>query len=184
MSLPKILWKESPNCSDRTARVDLIVNHDTEGSYVGSVAWFAQSQSKVSVHYVLKEDGSEVTQMVELADKAWACCAFNSRSVNIEMAGWANKGYDSAEWDALANINAFLLHHLQIPCKWARGGIGPGFCRHYDLGVAGGNHSDPTTDLATWQRFVSLVMQKYDAGDFPLDWSPADDPTACSLKES
>ena len=61
--LPKLKFVQSPNFSNRSVPVDLIVVHDCEGSYAGSVSWFSQAQSQVSAHYVLKEDGSEATQM-------------------------------------------------------------------------------------------------------------------------
>lgn len=181
MSLPPLKWRSSPNFSARTARVDLVVLHDTEGSYAGAIDWFARPSSKVSAHFVIKEDGSEATQMVDLADKAWHACAFNSRSVGIEMAGLASKGFGAAEWQAAANIVAFHLHHLQIPCKWARGGVGPGFCSHYDLGKAGGGHRDPTTDAAVWAHFVELVKAAYDKGSFPAIWDAEHERAKCGL---
>ena len=128
MTLPILKWAPSPNFSARTARVDLIVIHDTEGAYAGAVAWFEQVVSQVSAHYVVKEDGTEATQMVDLAKKAWHACLFNSRSVGIEMAGKESVGIDDRCWAATAAMTAYLLHHLQIPCKFAEGGTGPGFC--------------------------------------------------------
>ena len=185
MPLPPLKWRASPNFGARHgARVDLLVLHDTEGSYEGAVSWFAQERSKVSAHFVIKEDGSEATQMVDIADKAWHACAFNSRSIGFEMAGLAAKGFDAAEWQAAANIIAFHLHHLQIPCKWARGGVGPGFCSHYDLGKAGGGHSDPTTDSKVWAHFVALVKDAYDKASFPPIWETERGLSKCGLAES
>lgn len=181
MSLPKLLWHPSPNFSKRSARVDLLVLHDTEGSYAGSVSWFAQKVSNVSAHFVIKEDGSEVTQMVDIADKAWHACAFNSRSIGFEMAGIAAKGFSEPEWLAVAEILAFHLYHLQIPCKWARGGVGPGFTSHYDLGAAGGGHRDPTTDPAKWAYLVSLVEAAYNRGNFPALWEREHQAGKCAM---
>jgi N-acetyl-anhydromuramyl-L-alanine amidase AmpD len=60
-----------PNFSSRHgARVDLLVLHDCEGGYEGSIQWFELSGSSVSAHYVVREDGCEATQMVDLADNA------------------------------------------------------------------------------------------------------------------
>ncbi len=180
--LPPLKWKPSPNFSSRNgARVDLLCLHDCEGSYAGSIDWFAQKRSNVSAHFVIKEDGSEVTQMVDVADKAWHCVAFNSRSVGFEMGGFAAKGFASVEWEAAANIIAFHLHHLQIPLRWARAGVGPGFCSHYDLGKAGGGHRDPCTDPAKWQQFVTLVTAAYEKGNFPPIWEPERERTKCGL---
>jgi N-acetyl-anhydromuramyl-L-alanine amidase AmpD len=67
--LPTLLWRPSPNFSSRRGmRVDLIILHDCEGGYEGSIRWFEVSRSNVSAHYVVREDGGEVTQMVDLAD--------------------------------------------------------------------------------------------------------------------
>jgi N-acetyl-anhydromuramyl-L-alanine amidase AmpD len=92
--LPTLLSRASPNFSSRPgARVDLLlVLHDCEGGYEGSIRWFEVSRSKVSVHYVVHEDGGEVTQMVDLADNAWHACTFDQRSVGVEMSGFASRG--------------------------------------------------------------------------------------------
>ncbi len=180
--LPALKFVASPNYSNRGgARVDLVVVHDTEGAYAGAVAWFAEKRSRVSAHFVLREDGLEATQMVDLAKKAWHVCAFNSRSVGLEIAGKESVGYSDAAWLAAARIVAYLLHHLQIPCRFAEAGVGPGFCRHYDLGAAGGGHDDPTVDAAKWSWFCGLVAAEYARGDLPAVWTPGGKPTPCSL---
>ena len=180
--LPTLKWVPSPNFSHRNgARVDLLVIHDTEGSYAGSISWFEKKESNVSAHFVIKEDGTEATQMVDLADKAWHACAFNSRSVGFEMGGFTAKGFGSSEWEAVATIIAFHLHHLQIPNRWARGGVGPGFCSHFDLGPSGGGHRDPTTDPTVWKIFVGLVDQHYAKADFPSVWGVEHGLTKCGM---
>lgn len=180
--LPPLKFVSSPNFSSRGgARVDLVVVHDTEGAYAGAVAWFAQSRSQVSAHFVLREDGGEATQMVDLARNAWHVCAFNRRSVGLEMAGKESAGFSDACWLAAARIVAYLLHHLQIPCRFAEAGVGPGFCRHYDLGQAGGGHDDPTTDAAKWAWFCDLVKAEYSRSDLPAIWAPAAEARHCSL---
>ncbi len=171
--LPKLHWIASPNFSKRTAPVDLIVVHDTEGGYTGAISWFSQKKSGVSAHFVLREDGAEATQMVHLDDKAWHAKAFNSRSIGIEMAGFASKGFAPAEWQAAANMVAWLLKEYKIPVRWTHDGSTSGFCSHYNLGVAGGGHKDPTTDTAKWQQFVQLVSA-VPADQLPPTWPFAD----------
>ncbi len=172
ITLPPLTWVESPNCSERAAGVplDLIVVHDTEGGYESAVSWFANSHSQVSAHLVLKEDGSKATQMVPYAKKAWHCTSFNSRSIGLEMAGFAKQGYGEHQWAIAARIVAFLLHKHGLPARWARGGEGAGFCRHYDLGAAGGGHHDPTTDDAIWEQFVARVQAELKRGGFRPEW--------------
>jgi hypothetical protein len=173
--LPTLKWQESPNFSDRKPGVnlDLIVVHDCEGGYASSVSWFANGHSNVSAHLVLKEDGSEVTQMVPYSKKAWHCASFNSRSIGLEMSGFAKQGYGEHEWAVAARIVAFLLQKHGLPDRWAKNGQGSGFCRHYDLGQAGGGHSDPTTDDTVWQSFVNRVKHEVQRGGFRPAWGRA-----------
>jgi len=170
--LPPLKWVESPNQSARDVGtgIELIVIHDTEGGYDSAISWFANSHSEVSAHIVLKEDGSEATQMVPYRRKAWHASAFNSRSIGLEMAGFAKKGYGKNEWLVAARIVAFLLHENGLPGRWSKTGAGKGFCRHYDLGTAGGGHRDPTTDDAVWAKFVKQVQVELSRGDFRATW--------------
>lgn len=172
--LPPLKQVPSPNFSERGVPLDLIVIHDCEGSYAGSINVFLtqNGQRSVSAHLVLNDDGSEATQMVPFAKKAWHAVNFNSRSIGIEMAGFTAKGFAPSELNADAHIVAWLLKKFNIPCRWARGGAGPGFCSHYDLGADGGGHSDPTTDAKVWQGYVNRVTAAYKLLDgVPLpDW--------------
>jgi N-acetylmuramoyl-L-alanine amidase len=119
------------------------------GGYEGSIRWFELSGSSVSAHYVVREDGCEATQMVDLADNAWQACTFNRRSVGIEMSGFASRGFDALLLATTARVFAFLCYHLQIPIRHARAGIGPGIASHDDLGALGGGHHDPSEDPAS-----------------------------------
>ena len=181
-SLPALLWRPSPNFSSRHgARIDLVVLHDCEGGYDGSIRWFEMSRSNVSAHYVVREDGSEATQMVDLADNAWHACAFNRRSVGVEMGGFANRGFGAHLLATTARMFAFLCHHLQIPVRHARAGVGPGIASHNDLGAAGGGHHDPSDDPSFMQRFVSLVDDEHRKGHFPDVWDPHKPQKPCLL---
>ena len=143
-----------------------------EGSYQGSIAYFQTSASQVSAHFCVRGDGGEATQMVHLSDRAWHACAANSRSIGIEMEGYAKNGYKPDLLEATAEIVAYLCHYLQIPVRHARGGVGPGIESHFGLGRAGGGHSDPSTDPAWIERFVAMVQAAYDKADFPPEWEP------------
>ena len=171
MQLPVLKWLASPNFSERTEKLDLLVAHDCQGSYLGSIETFMQAHTSnpVSAHIVLREDGKEATQMVGFGKKAWHDCSFNSESIGLEMAGFEARGYADSEWQAEANMIAYLLHRYQIPVRWAKDGKGGGFCRHLDLGRLGGGHTDPTQDLAVWMNFVQRVEAAYNAGGFPAE---------------
>lgn len=170
VSLPRLEHRPSPNQSDRLEGVRLVVVHDTEGGYEGSIAWLCNPAAQASAHVVLREDGAEATQLVPWSRKAWACMAYNSASDNLEMAGFASRGYGLAQLRRAARIVAFRLHKRGLPARWARGGQGQGFCRHYDLGAAGGGHYDPTTSTAKWLAFVALVKLEHRRGHFRHDW--------------
>ena len=175
--MPVLTWVASPNYSSRGGqRVRLIVVHDCEGSFNGSVGWFAMSASQVSVHVVLSEDGTKAVQMVAWANKAWHACFVNPFSEGIEAAGYAAKGLGQPEWEALAAIVAFRLHANDIPCQVATAANNwTGFCQHADLGAAGGGHHDITSDPAVWQAFVSLVQAAYAQANTVMGWGSAGD---------
>lgn len=167
--LPRLMWVPSPNYSGRSGKVDLIVLHDMEGGFDGGVSWFGMWRSHVSTHLALNEDGTKAIQMVPFGKKAWACCWFNSRSINIEMAGFESKGYSESEWTSAANMTAYLCHRFQIPIRWAQGGNGAGIARHYDLGKLGGGHVDPVRDDNKWLWFMGLVAKASATGDWPAE---------------
>jgi hypothetical protein len=112
----------------------------------------------------------EATQLVPWGKKAWACVEFNSRSDNLEIADDAWNGGDREAWRVAARIVAFRLRERGLRPRWARGGVGAGFCRHYDLGAAGGGHTDPTTSTVRWLRFVARVKFEYARGGFRKSW--------------
>lgn len=176
LQLPPLNWQTSPNFSSRGgSKVRLFVLHDCEGSYNGSIGWFAQTRSKVSAHTVLSADGQRATQMVDWRNKAWHACNANPYSESLEMEGFAKNGFSSQQWLAAAAIVAYRLKVNGIPPVWAVAGIGTGFCSHYDLGAFGGGHSDPTTDHSTWLAFVRMVQDAY-ALPMPSAWAPSGAP--------
>lgn len=166
IKLPPLIWKGSPNFSSRRGKISLIVIHDTEGGFAGTVNWFSQLRSHVSAHLVLSEDGQHAEQMVGFRNKAWACCWYNSASINIEMAGFEAKGYSEAEWASAAAITAYLCHRFDIPIQ-ASTGAKPGIARHFDLGRLGGGHKDPCTDSGKWLWFLGLVAKASATATWP-----------------
>ena len=123
--LPELAWRHTPNFSSRHASpVDLLVWHETQGGYAGSVNWLCNPQAQASAHLVIREDGLEATQLVKLSEKAWHAAAFNSRSVGVEHANVRPQGYASSEQLAVsARVFGWLCLRLSVPPRWARGGI-------------------------------------------------------------
>ena len=158
-------------------RVDVIVLRD----YEGSIRWFELSRSNVSAHYVVREDGGETTQMVDLADSAWHVRTFNRRSVGVEMRGFASRGFDAPLLATTARIFVYLCYHLQIPVRHARAGVGPGITSRSDLGAAGGGHHDPLDDPVFMEKFVGMVGGEHRKGHFPDIWVPHKPQKPCLL---
>jgi hypothetical protein len=76
----------SPNFSSRpSARVAMVIIHTCEGNYAGCWGWLRNSASGVSAHYVVNESGSEVTQLVREASKAWHIAATYQCSRNSSV---------------------------------------------------------------------------------------------------
>lgn len=67
----KIVQSPSPNYSSRGDWVpDMVVCHIAEGTYGGTLAWFANKSSQVSSHFLVGKNG-EVAQCVDLKMAAW-----------------------------------------------------------------------------------------------------------------
>ena len=99
--------------------------------------------------------------------------AFNSRSLNLEMAGKATVGYGAGEIDAAARIVAYWCHVYKIPVRHAEGGAGAGITFHQELGTAGGGHHDPGWTAAQRTTFVAKVASYSKGGFSPSTWGKA-----------
>lgn len=175
--LPSIVWAPTPNHGQRAgAKIQRVVLHTwgvrytTEkaeaASYHGVINYFREPQSQVSAHFVFPGSAkpNEITQMVAYKDYAWAEAAYNKTSVEIECADAIWQGKDPAGMAQLAHVTGYLLHKFGLKAEHLTSG---GFCRHGDLGSAGGGHTAcPTTNTARWDHFASLVKENYKAGGY------------------
>lgn len=180
IEMPRVRQTPTPNYAPTPIVHDLVIVHMMEGGYAGSVAWLCEPRAGASAHLCMSEDGSEVSQLVPLSMKAWAQCQFNSRGVSIEMPGFTAKGVPDNRLRTLAKITSWLLRAYGIPCQWARGGQGRGYCSHHDLGERGGGHVDICgIGDATWVKFEAFIKEAYGAFDggplpaFALHGAPA-----------
>ena len=80
------IFRASPNFSSRPAsasgKIKLVIIHTCEGAYSGCWGWLVQKKSGVSAHYVVKEDGSEISQLVQESKKAFHIAATYKKSLN------------------------------------------------------------------------------------------------------
>lgn len=170
--LPPLRHVRSPNQSARLHGLIpyLIVIHRPVGGYQGSIRTLCDNtkpaDQRVSAH-LITDSNREATQLVPWDRKAWTCGAFNSASYNLEIDDDAWNGKDPAAFNTAARITAYLCKRTGIPPRWSTDPTTkPGVVRHADLGRAGGGHSDPTTDLKVWRRFIDRVDFEHDRGGF------------------
>lgn len=130
------IWRASPNYSSRpagdTGKPRMVIIHSCEGAYSGCWGWLVNPNAGVSAHYVIKEDGSEISQLVRESHKAWHIgatydCKLNSSkecqlsgynannfTIGIEHAGYAKQ----ASWNSnLINQSAKLV--CDMTKQWA-----------------------------------------------------------------
>ncbi|MBP2472489.1 hypothetical protein JOF53_001361 [Crossiella equi] len=134
----------------RSARIDKIVIHVTQGSYAGSISWFQNPTSKVSAHYVIRSSDGEVTQTVREGDTAYHARSWNPRSVGIEHEGFVN----NPSWftDAMYRSSAALTRHLADRYGIAK--TRANIVGHNE--VPGNDHTDPGPHW-NWAHYMQLV---------------------------
>ncbi|MFI2434282.1 peptidoglycan-binding protein [Streptomyces sp. NPDC018693] len=136
--------------SGRSASINKVVVHVTQGSYAGAISWFQNPSSNVSAHYVIRSSDGEVTQMVRNRDTAWHARSANSSSLGIEHEGWV----DNPSWftDTMYRSSAALTKHLcdtyGIPKDRAH------IVGHNDL--PDNDHTDPGPHW-NWTYYMQLV---------------------------
>jgi hypothetical protein len=88
------VWRPSPNYGTRpsgsTGDPSMIIIHTCEGTYSSCWSWLTNSSSQVSAHYVVNESGSEVSQLVREASRAWHIGATYDCSLNGSKECWLN----------------------------------------------------------------------------------------------
>ncbi|MCD6368619.1 MAG: N-acetylmuramoyl-L-alanine amidase [Thermoproteales archaeon] len=180
---PQAVWnpayKNNYTTSNREETYDIrwIIIHVAEGSYSGTISWFKNPQAKVSAHYVVKMDGSEITQMVRDKDVAWHAgnWAYNTRSIGIEIEGYVGvTRWPDSMYDALAKLVAWLAKKYKVEPVHPKG-VAPanpesstGIIGHNQvpdpnnprLGGGKSHHSDPGSTF-DWDKFMKLVRKYY-----------------------
>ncbi len=200
------LWRPSPNFNDRAADATgvphMVIIHTCEGNYTGCWSWLVNPVSQVSAHYVVDEEGTEISQLVRERDRAWHIaarydCTLNHRqdcwlndvqsnhfTVGIEHAGFASQTeFPASQIEASAALVCDISRDRDIPRDWQH------IVGHGQLQPA--NRTDPGPNwpwvpyLHSIQRHCGEVVVDDDdvlneAGtatvDAPTDWI-ADDQT-------
>ncbi|MFD3607978.1 peptidoglycan-binding protein [Streptomyces atroolivaceus] len=150
---PSALWVAANSANfatGRTATVDKVVVHVTQGSYAGTISWFQNATSKVSTHYVVRSSDGQITQMVRDKDTAYHAKSANASSLGIEHEGFV----DDPSWftDTMYRSSAALTKHL---CD--RYGIPKDRAHVIGHSEAPGNdHTDPGVNW-NWTYYMQLV---------------------------
>jgi N-acetyl-anhydromuramyl-L-alanine amidase AmpD len=128
------IWRPSPNYSTRSTGIHYVIVHTCESGYSGCWSWLTNSSSGVSAHYVVNESGSEISQLVREASKAWHIganydCAnngghdcgnngiqANNLTIGIEHGGYASQtSWPSGQIGASANLSCDISKAHNIP---------------------------------------------------------------------
>jgi N-acetyl-anhydromuramyl-L-alanine amidase AmpD len=115
---PDVQWIASPNVGSRNGPqpIDSIVIHTTETTFSHTLEIFQDTTSQVSAHFVIAPSG-HIVQMVDTANRAWHATYYNSRSIGIEMVGYANQPstWNDHNLKSLVELLAWLVTAYDIP---------------------------------------------------------------------
>ena len=167
------VWRASPNFNSRMSgdggRIHIVIVHSCEGSYSGCWSWLAQQASGVSAHYVVREDGAEITQLVRESSRAWHIGAIydstlnanhdgllhgvqsNHFTIGVEHAGFARQTtWPAAQIDASARLVCDIAKRWQIP-RDRMHIVSHGQLQPY-------NRTDPGADWP-WTEYLARIEQ-------------------------
>ncbi len=170
------------DCTDkcgttRTAPIEFIAIHDTEGGWDASVATLQNDPGK-SVHYIVDHDGSRVGQFIPESYNGWHVgnSYYNNRMVGIEHVGKAGEDDYRVEMYAASALlikdiaarhdipldRAHMIAHQEVP----DGGViaqssppctdSPKDCIQSGQYGGSNNHADPGV-YWEWCQFMELV---------------------------
>lgn len=185
------IWRQSPNRSSRPSgdtTPSMVIIHTCEGSYSGCWGWLTNSSAGVSAHYVIKEDGTQISQLVRESEKAWhigasyQCsrndslyCWRNGSSSNNFTVGIEHAGYGSqSSWSqGLLNASARLVCDITRDQNIPRDTyhiVGHGQLQPY-------NRTDPGPNWP-WSDYIQSIKSYCGDGGTPdPDPGPDPDPT-------
>ena len=157
---PTVIFDASPNfTAGRSATIDTIVIHTTEGTYSGAVSWLKNPSAGASAHYVIKENGTEIKQLVSDSNTSWHATYYNSRSIGIECAGFAGQAstWTQGILPALYDLVAWLCYTHNVQA------VHPG-------GTAGSSSAQPYTGIGLVGHFQVQPWNRSDPGAY-FDWN-------------
>src|SRR2546425_8396254 len=135
------VWRASPNFNqrpaDQTGTLHMVIIHTCESNYASCWSWLVNPVSQASAHYVVDEEGGEISQLVREPDRAWHIaalydCTLNRRhdcglngvqsndfTVGIEHAGVASQtSFPASQLEASAALVCDVTRDRAIPRDW------------------------------------------------------------------
>jgi hypothetical protein len=147
----------------------MIIVHTCEGAYTGCWSWLTNAVSGVSAHYIVNEDGTEISYLVEEPMRAWHIaalydCALNrSRrcdldgvqsnhfTIGIEHAGFASQSsFPDPQIDASAQLVCEITKRHAMPRDFQH------LVAHAQLQPW--NRTDPGPNWP-WIKYLALVQR-------------------------
>ncbi|KUO19604.1 N-acetylmuramoyl-L-alanine amidase [Streptomyces dysideae] len=133
-------------------RVDHVIIHVTQATYMDTLSIFQNPRKKVSAHYVVRSADGHLAQCVREADVAWHAGNWdhNTRSIGIEHEGWVDRPayFTDALYEQSARLTAAICTRHGIPKDRAH------IIGHHE--VPGTDHTDPGP-YWDWTRYMRLV---------------------------
>ncbi|MGW2084947.1 peptidoglycan-binding protein [Streptomyces sp. NPDC001880] len=150
---PSALWVPANSnnyATGRSAKIDKVVVHVTQGSYAGSISWFQNPTSEVSAHYVVRSSDGEITQMVRDSDTAYHAKSANASALGIEHEGFIDdpSWFTDPMYRSSAALTKYLCDRYGIPKDRAH------IIGHSE--APGNDHTDPGP-YWDWTRYMQLV---------------------------
>ncbi|WP_327708152.1 amidase [Streptomyces sp. NBC_00464] len=150
---PSALWvpaNANNYATGRSAAIDKVVIHVTQGSYAGSISWFQDPASEVSAHYVVRSSDGQITQMVRDSDTAYHARSANASALGIEHEGFIDdpSWFTDSMYRSSAALTAYLCDRYGIPKDRAH------IIGHSE--APGNDHTDPGP-YWDWTRYMELV---------------------------
>ncbi len=166
------VWRPSPNfdqrAADSTGVPHMVIIHTCESNYASCWSWLVNPASQVSAHYVVSEDGSEISQLVLERNRAWHIAALydctlnrghdcwlngvqsNNFTVGVEHAGFVSQdSFPATQLEQSAALVCDVTRDRGIPRDWQH------IVGHGQLQPV--NRTDPGPNWP-WIRYVHRVQ--------------------------
>ena len=163
-------WSNYSHHHRPVSAVRLVVVHETEGSFDGTLRWFRNPRAHAAANYVVGRNG-EIAHMVPDDEVAWHAGNgwVNAHSIGVEHEGYSRIDgvVTDTEYRASAQLVAALLRRYHLPADRSHVIGHSQVPDPFHRGLFGGwaHHTDPGS-FWDWSRYMTYVRD-YRAGVTP-----------------